>query len=243
MSNYVEFDNPPIAYLNIPDHCNAYVVGDIHGCYDELMTELNRINFDKSKDILIGVGDLIDRGKDSAKLIQLLDQPWFVSTLGNHEQFCMQGNVSYNYEVAHSNERSGGEWFYKLPINERNAISARLLNLPIMMEINYRGKKYGIVHADIPIPDWELLKIAVINNDLYTDGRTVRNHCLWARNLVHKDYINVKGIDRIYLGHSVIPYDCQINDIKNVGNCTFIDTGVVFGLWLSIVKLGDTKVC
>ena len=81
LSRFIEFNNPPVQYLTIEDHVNAYVVGDLHGCYEELMKELDRINFDKSRDILICVGDLIDRGKSSEKIIALLDEPWFVSVL------------------------------------------------------------------------------------------------------------------------------------------------------------------
>ena len=40
-----------------------YVIGDIHGAYDELMYGLGRVEFNPDKDRLIAVGDLIDRGK------------------------------------------------------------------------------------------------------------------------------------------------------------------------------------
>ena len=243
MSRFIEFNNPPVQYLTIEDHVNAYVVGDLHGCYEELMKELDRINFDKSRDILICVGDLIDRGKSSEKIIALLDEPWFVSVLGNHEQLCMQGNVSYSYEQAHKEERSGGTWFYNLPKDVRDRYVEKFLKLPIILEIKYKNKKYGIVHADVPTSNWNRLKRQVINNSKHKDGRTIKNHCLWARNLVHHKSANIRNIDRVYLGHSVVPHACNINDIKNVGNCTFIDTGCVYGLWLSIVKLGDKKVC
>lgn len=41
-----------------------YVVGDIHGCYSLLYTKLTQLGFDFSKDRLISVGDLCDRGPD-----------------------------------------------------------------------------------------------------------------------------------------------------------------------------------
>ena len=39
-----------------------YVVGDVQGCYDELMLLLKKIKFNKAKDKLIFAGGLVNRG-------------------------------------------------------------------------------------------------------------------------------------------------------------------------------------
>ncbi len=44
---------------------NVWVVGDLHGCYTRLMSELHRVDFDPAQDLLISVGDLIDRGTEN----------------------------------------------------------------------------------------------------------------------------------------------------------------------------------
>lgn len=36
---------------------NIWVVGDLHGCYTNLMNKLDTIGFDNKKDLLISVGD------------------------------------------------------------------------------------------------------------------------------------------------------------------------------------------
>ncbi|EOA4941290.1 metallophosphoesterase, partial [Escherichia coli] len=41
---------------------NIWVAGDLHGCYTNLMNKLDTIGFDTKKDLLISVGDLVDRG-------------------------------------------------------------------------------------------------------------------------------------------------------------------------------------
>lgn len=46
-----------------------FVVGDIHGCYDLLMQQLERVQFNFEKDLLIAVGDLVDSGPDSLKCL------------------------------------------------------------------------------------------------------------------------------------------------------------------------------
>ena len=59
-------------------------IGDIHGCHQELAELLERLALTKD-DRLILVGDLINRGPDSCKVIDLARQYNAVSLLGNHE--------------------------------------------------------------------------------------------------------------------------------------------------------------
>ncbi len=47
---------------------NVWVVGDLHGCYTRLMSELHRVDFDPAQDLLISVGDLIDRGTEKCRM-------------------------------------------------------------------------------------------------------------------------------------------------------------------------------
>ncbi len=44
---------------------HVWVVGDIHGCFSMLMKRLRECRFDPQQDLLVSVGDLIDRGPDS----------------------------------------------------------------------------------------------------------------------------------------------------------------------------------
>jgi bis(5'-nucleosyl)-tetraphosphatase (symmetrical) len=64
-----------------------YAVGDIQGCYDPLSRLLDRVNFDTSKDTLLCVGDLVNRGPKSLKTLRLLKSlnKQCVSVLGNHD--------------------------------------------------------------------------------------------------------------------------------------------------------------
>ena len=42
-----------------------YVIGDIHGMYDKLMSLMGKVKIDFEKDYLIFLGDYIDRGEKS----------------------------------------------------------------------------------------------------------------------------------------------------------------------------------
>ncbi len=65
----------------------TYAVGDVQGCYDALARGLDKIQFDQGKDTLLCVGDLVNRGPDSLKVIKLiksLENQCF-TVLGNHD--------------------------------------------------------------------------------------------------------------------------------------------------------------
>ncbi|MEZ0218176.1 MAG: metallophosphoesterase [Rariglobus sp.] len=59
-------------------------IGDIHGCHQEFSELLERLELTKD-DRLILVGDLVNRGPDSCKVIDLARQHRAISLLGNHE--------------------------------------------------------------------------------------------------------------------------------------------------------------
>src|SRR4051794_38992951 len=83
-----------------PAGCRAYVVGDIHGRLDLLEDLLAKIHAElqhrpAAKTLLVFVGDLIDRGPQSAQVIERLRtyrragvRPIFL--LGNHEEVLLR---------------------------------------------------------------------------------------------------------------------------------------------------------
>ena len=68
-------------------------IGDIHGCIAALETVL-RANDPQPEDLLITLGDYVDRGPDSAgvvsRLIKLESQCRLVPILGNHEEVMLR---------------------------------------------------------------------------------------------------------------------------------------------------------
>ncbi len=59
-------------------------VGDIHGCFQEFEDLLERLSLQKG-DQLILLGDLVNRGPDSNKVLDLARTHRALSLLGNHE--------------------------------------------------------------------------------------------------------------------------------------------------------------
>ena len=60
------------------------IYGDIHGCYDELISLRKKIN-PQDNDIEVCVGDIITKGKDSIKTLDFIIENNIKSVLGNHE--------------------------------------------------------------------------------------------------------------------------------------------------------------
>lgn len=64
-----------------------YAVGDIQGCYDPLARCLDLVNFEPTKDTLWCVGDMVNRGPKSLKVMRLLKslEDSCCTVLGNHD--------------------------------------------------------------------------------------------------------------------------------------------------------------
>ena len=79
-----------------------FVVGDIHGMFDRVQEALSKVNFDRDRDRLFSVGDLIDRGRQSREVVRFLDQPFVHAVCGNHEDALLQmhaGSAQPNSEI------------------------------------------------------------------------------------------------------------------------------------------------
>jgi hypothetical protein len=61
------------------------VVGDIHGCYDELMALMEKVNLG-DRDRVVSVGDLITKGPKNREVLEVfMTDPRFSTVIGNHD--------------------------------------------------------------------------------------------------------------------------------------------------------------
>lgn len=122
-----------------------FIIGDLHGCFDELINLLNFVKFNKNKDRLFSTGDLIDRGPKSKECMELLNTNWFFPILGNHEDLLI--NKLKLIEDGEDQELTKEE---KETIEIYEPYMEKILNMPIIYEINHLiHNKIFIVHAEI----------------------------------------------------------------------------------------------
>lgn len=206
-----------------------WAAGDIHGCYNLLMTRLKEVGFDFENDLLVAVGDLVDRGTQNIECIELLSKPWFASVRGNHEDLCIGGLHDEAYKRCHIS--NGGEWFYMLDGQAMYNIAKTFAELPVALEISYNGKKFGFVHGHIEENNWDEFKASFAENQR---GRAASDLAMWGRDRLNEDnkqYTHVKGVHAVIMGHTVTQKPCKRD------NCYWIDTGAVHWGTMTVLDL------
>ncbi len=68
------------------------VIGDVHGCLDELEQLLEKLEYCPENDILYFLGDIINRGPYSKEVFYKIKSLNAVSVLGNHEYHALHGD-------------------------------------------------------------------------------------------------------------------------------------------------------
>ena len=112
---------------NLFGYSRVLVIGDIHGMYEKLIMLMEKIQFDPEEDLLVFLGDYIDRGPDSVRCLQYVydfqhaHPDSVVCLLGNHEvmmsSYLMQKRSSYNtFELDKDKREELVEWATNLPI-------------------------------------------------------------------------------------------------------------------------------
>lgn len=102
-------------------------VGDIHGCADEFEELLGKLALTK-RDRLILLGDLINRGPDSGRVLELARKHAHRSLLGNHELRLL--NYRRTGDPTHL-KKSDYETLKQLSANDWDYIARMPLTFPV----------------------------------------------------------------------------------------------------------------
>ncbi len=216
-------------YLEITDTPKRiFAVGDIHGCVDELLVLLNRIEQElEDDDLVIFIGDYIDRGPDSKgvveRLIDFRDRyPATIYLKGNHEDM-MLSFLGFEGNLGNSYLHNGADEFLKsyglsmelrpeeiLDLLPRKHLSFYLNLVPYVIT-----SEFVFVHAGLqPLRGLK----SQLDQDLF-----------WIRDEFIK---NVHRFNKLVIfGHT--PYaDIYFNPPFKIG----IDTGLVYGNKLTCIE-------
>lgn len=127
----------------------TYAIGDLQGCYDQLLNLLERIEFDPQADCLWLTGDLVNRGPKSLKTLRFLKSlgDRAVAVLGNHDLHLL----ALAYLHAPHKKRDTLQPILDAP--DRDELLDWLRHRPLMHHDPDSG--FSMVHAGLP-PQWDL---------------------------------------------------------------------------------------
>jgi|SRR5215813_5274678 len=194
--------------INTTSIPRTIVVGDIHGCYDELVDLLANADFAAS-DRLIAVGDLITKGpKNSQVLDRFIADEQFSSVIGNHDLAVLRYWRGEQVTLT-SWQRKAVEELQR----NHNSYQRYLSSLPFCIDLS----THLIVHAGMR-PDVPLLKQD--HRDL-TELRTLGEHRTSREGTAW--YEAYQGEQLVLFGHWPAP------EPRRGRRAIGLDTGCVYG--------------
>jgi len=206
-----------------------FICSDIHGHFSLLETHLEQVGFDKTKDRLFCLGDLIDRGDESPMALDYLQKSWFYSILGNHELMLIDAYEIDKGHVLQQWYQWGGAWAEDLSKEELEPFYEVMVELPMAIELNLKsGAKVGLVHAELPLNCcWNNVRVGLsakrsTDNSTYTP---LLHGMFWNKG--QADSIDaalgeikpVDHVDHVFHGHTIV------SDVTCCANRTFMDLG------------------
>ena len=227
-----------------------FVIGDVHGEYGALLSALHAADFDFEKDQALLAGDIHDRGRESEKCLNLLEEPWAHSTLGNHEYMLLNtldetgAIIGLEYNALYQWISNGGDWAFNSKLEDRARWRQRLLDsVPLYWIVERKDKKRVLVcHAE-PEPAY-LADVLALKNRPIPLQSLHGSRTIWGRDIIytamrdesplHHEYqAPVPAAEVLFSVHG----HTQVRTPTWVGNLLFADTGAVFGNALTLVDI------
>lgn len=234
---------------------STYFIGDIHGCYKNLITILHNINFNPDIDVLYLTGDLVARGPRSLEVLRWAQNPKnrVKTVLGNHDLYLLK---TY-FEINNKTVQHPFESIFKA--SDVDELMQWLRHQP-MLYID-EDKKFLISHAGI-YPTWnlnqskfyaqEIEKILIgkqpylLFYDLnqYNQFKKLNIDINQLKQIQHNlnvftkmRYVHING--QLNLTYKDIPKNAPSNTYPWFNLSQFINTGysVIFGHWATLKNI------
>ena len=202
----------------------TFIVGDVHGCFQEFLALLKKLDYHRNKHRLILVGDIIGKGPHSLEVLEWVKEQAVEMVRGNHEQAFIKG--------VKENKLSKHPLLEKLKQDMKDKLDdwiKWLEKTPLYIE----EEDFLVVHAGlVPETSPALSKPHLLMNIRTWDrkGKNIKSNTQPAW---HKFY---KGEKLVVYGH----WGLQGLQIKE--NSIGLDTGCVYGNQLTGVLLPEQKI-
>jgi len=213
------------------------VYGDLHGCLEEFKLLREKLDL-KEGDKEIVIGDILDRGLYSNKLLRYIRKHRIASVLGNHEyKYIRYKKYEYLFEQ----------------IGKKNPISLTNEQKKIYAELSDNDFTYlNSLPFFIKIDNLTLLHAGITNQiNLQNTKKREIEKILWIRTLDQNQKIlslndtnkTAKLWSEFYNGNQgTVVYGHNVFDEVKINDYSFgIDTGCVYGHKLTALLINDTK--
>ena len=119
---------------------HTIIVGDIHGCYDELVALLDEVEL-RPGDRVVCVGDLIVKGEKNREVLELfITDERFSSVLGNHDRAILR-----HWQGAEAASKPAQQACLNELQANRERYGAYLEALPLVIDLG----SHLVVHAGV----------------------------------------------------------------------------------------------
>jgi protein phosphatase len=227
------------------EHGPFDIIGDVHGCYDELAEVLGKLGYTVDADgasarhpegrTAVFVGDLVDRGPATPAVLRLVmgmtAEESGVSVAGNHEAKLVKAlrgrDVTVRHGLAESLAQLGAE-----PPEFSQQVAAFADGL--LSHLVFDDGKLVVAHAGLPAGMHRRASAAVRAFALYGDttGET-DEYGLPVRYPWAQDY---RGRAMVVYGHTPVPETVWVN------GTICLDTGCVFGGRLTALRYPEREI-
>lgn len=170
---------------------STYAIGDVQGCHDQLRRLLERIDFDPGRDRLWFVGDLVNRGPQSAAVVRFVKSlgERAVTVLGNHDLALLA--VAAGMQKPHASDTFGD--ILAAPDREE------LLDWLRRRKMMHAGDGYAMVHAGL-LPQWTIAQALALAREV-EDALGDPDYLSLLRRMYGNEpahwHDNLTGVDRL----------------------------------------------
>jgi serine/threonine protein phosphatase 1 len=194
------------------------VVGDVHGCFDELSDLLDVAGL-RPDDLLVAAGDVVDRGPAPGEVVRFLrKRPNTVVVMGNHERKHVRGIFSYAQEIT------------RLQLGDRYGESVDWMRtLPYFFENEHVRVVHAAMLSGVPLAEQrEEVLCGSTSGEKELAALFPDDH--W-----HDHYADAKPVA---FGHHIVGDEPMVRDGRIFG----LDTGACHGGRLTALSVPDFTV-
>lgn len=231
------------------DHGPFDIIGDIHGCFDELRALLIKLGYQVNDDLLysnesavtspstrkvIFVGDLIDRGPNSvgvlALVMNMVNHGIALCIAGNHDIKLASFLKGKKVQISHGLETTVKEFEQASP-DFKQAVIAFIENLPIYYVLD--NHQLVVAHAGMLDFYQGRMSAKIRSFSLFGDTSSELDDQGYP---IRRDW--AKG----YQGNAMVIYGhTAVTELKWVNNTLCIDTSCVFGGKLTALRYPERE--